>query len=336
MSQVSYFQRFSQPENHATNNTLLILRHFYQASPAKIQGVLSSLTDEVPDIGLNFAQQVREAASVPDALISQKGFRLFIETKRGGELDAEQIDRHIESIVEKQHDAYDDTLLCLTKEPIAVEKRDSWSKEIREAGFFFAATTFSQVVDALREECAPHETDLADMVRDFEDYLATEGLLDERHRWLPIFPCGSSLADNVRFGIYHEPAVRPCKRNNRFIGVYANKCVSYVGEVDAIVTVPHHHNQPSYTPEEYGTLTSSHKLEIEGVITDTEYYELKKTDTRFYLVDKFWPTDLRKSSHGGIRGMRYLDLTRILPACDELKTIGTEALAEKLRGCTFE
>jgi hypothetical protein len=30
-------QRFSQCENHATNNTLLILQHFYRTSPFKIQ-----------------------------------------------------------------------------------------------------------------------------------------------------------------------------------------------------------------------------------------------------------------------------------------------------------
>ena len=44
MSRVSHFQRFSQPENHATNDTLLLLRYFYQSSPFKIQSVLTSST----------------------------------------------------------------------------------------------------------------------------------------------------------------------------------------------------------------------------------------------------------------------------------------------------
>jgi hypothetical protein len=52
MSRVSYFQRFSQRENHATNNTLLMLRQFYESSPFKIERVLNSLTDEDLPIGL--------------------------------------------------------------------------------------------------------------------------------------------------------------------------------------------------------------------------------------------------------------------------------------------
>ena len=80
MSRVSHFQRFSQPENHATNNTLLLLRYFYQSSPFKIQSVLTSLLDAELSIGLTFEQQIRGDASVPDALITQEPMRIFIET----------------------------------------------------------------------------------------------------------------------------------------------------------------------------------------------------------------------------------------------------------------
>lgn len=59
MSRVSYFQRFSQRENHATNNTLLLLRHLYQSSPFKIGRVLTSLVEAELSIGLMFEQQIR-------------------------------------------------------------------------------------------------------------------------------------------------------------------------------------------------------------------------------------------------------------------------------------
>ena len=77
MSQVSYFQRFSQPENHATNNTLLVLRYFYQSSPFKIQRALTSLLEADLSIGLSFQQQVRGGASVPDALIMQEPLHIY-------------------------------------------------------------------------------------------------------------------------------------------------------------------------------------------------------------------------------------------------------------------
>lgn len=101
MSRVSHFQRFSQPENHATNNTLLLLRYFYQSSPFKIQSVLTSLLEADLSIGLAFEQQVKGDASIPDALITQEQMRIYIETKRGGALDPDQIRRHLKSISEK-------------------------------------------------------------------------------------------------------------------------------------------------------------------------------------------------------------------------------------------
>jgi hypothetical protein len=59
MSRVSHFQRFSQPENHATNNTLLAFRFFYQSSPFKLQRVLTSLLESDLSIGLTFEQQIK-------------------------------------------------------------------------------------------------------------------------------------------------------------------------------------------------------------------------------------------------------------------------------------
>ncbi len=122
MSRVSHFQRFSQPENHATNNTLLLLRYFYESSPFRIQNVLSSLLESDLTIGLTFDQQVKRAASIPDALIEQKPMRIYIETKRGKDLDHGQIRRHFKSIVQNTFgDRCADTtiLIGLTKEPIA-------------------------------------------------------------------------------------------------------------------------------------------------------------------------------------------------------------------------
>jgi hypothetical protein len=83
MSQISYFQRFSQPENHATNNTLLVFRYFYQSSPFKIQRALTELVENDLSIGLLFQQQVRGDLSVPDALITQQPLHIYVETKRG-------------------------------------------------------------------------------------------------------------------------------------------------------------------------------------------------------------------------------------------------------------
>lgn len=338
MSRVSHFQRFSQPENHATNNTLLVLRYFYQSSPFKIQRVLTSLLETDFSIGLTFTQQVKGDASVPDALITQKPMRIFIETKRGGALDSAQIRRHFQSIAQHQVGTGrgDSTVLIgLTKEPIAESDRKSLVAEAALQGITFAAVTFSQIVEALKEQCAEFESDLISITEDYDGYLAEEGLLEERNQWLVVFPCSTSIAENARFGLYYQSPSRPCTRNYRLIGVYDRKTVKYVGAVEAIAVASWSDGAVSFT-EEAGRLTDDHRKRITSAIEETTYYDLKGEPQRYYLVDSFVPTDAKKTSPGGIWGFRYLDLPKILPAYNPRKDYTSEELAAALNGATWE
>src|SRR3954462_12018263 len=86
MARVSYFQRYSQRENHVTNNTLLMLRHFYRTSPDKIGALLNALFEEEMSIGLEFRQQVGEKHGIPDALITQQSLSIYVEAKLHGPL----------------------------------------------------------------------------------------------------------------------------------------------------------------------------------------------------------------------------------------------------------
>ena len=98
MTRVSYFQNYANLENHTTNNTLLILRHVYQASPAKLAKILGELLEQEIPIGPSFQQQVRIEESIPDGHISQAGIQLYIETKTAGKLWRDQIERHVRGI----------------------------------------------------------------------------------------------------------------------------------------------------------------------------------------------------------------------------------------------
>jgi len=337
LSRISHFQRFSQRENHATNNTLLLLRYFYQSSPFKLQNVLTSLLETELSIGLTFQQQIKGDASIPDALITQEPMRIFIETKRGGALDSDQIHRHLKSIAQTSESSRSGNpiLIGLTKEPIANAERQTLAAEAADQGITFAAVTFTQIVDALRTQCADFERELLSMVEDYEDYLAEEGLSEERNQWLVVFPCGTSIADNVRFGLYYEPPSRPCKRNYRFIGVYNMMAVAYVGTIEAIAVASYQNDKLCFT-EEAGKLTDNHKQRITRAVEDTHYYDLKANPHRFYLVDSFVATNARKTSPRGIWGMRYLDLSKIVPNYDPRQDYTTKQLAEVLKVATWE
>ena len=72
MSDLNYFQIYSQPENHVTNNTLLMLRHVYRTSPLLMERLLTSLAeDDTIKVGLEFKQQQRTASQVPDGFLRQ-------------------------------------------------------------------------------------------------------------------------------------------------------------------------------------------------------------------------------------------------------------------------
>ncbi len=336
MSRISHFQRFSQRENHATNNTLLLLRNFYDSSPFKLQSVLNSLLETELSIGLAFEQQIRGDASVPDALITQEPMRIYIETKRGGALDSEQIRRHLKSIGKIHKQAGGTPILIgLTKEPIAEAERKALADEAAGQDITFAVVTFTQVVDALHAQCKDFERELLSMVEDYKGYLAEEKLAEEQNQWLVVFPCGTSIAENARLGLYYEPPSRPCKRNYRFIGIYHRKAVAYVGSVEAIAVASCQSDKNSFAVEA-GKLTEDHKQRITRAIEETRYYDLKANPHRFYLVDSFVATDARKTSPQGIWGLRYLDLSKIVPTYNPRSNYSTEQMAEALKSATWE
>lgn len=331
---VSYFQRFSQPENHATNNTLLALRHFYQTSPFKIERLLNELLDAKLSVGLAFEQQVKGATSVPDALISQEQVRIFVETKRGSEVDIGQIRRHLDTISKKASGASNDFLIALTREPIPEAVKSELAQEAHAKRITFAAVTFSRLVEGLEAQCSDYEWELRALLDDFKDYLAEEELLDERSRWLAIFPCGTSFEENVRFGVYYEPPSRASKAGRPFIGLYRQKAVSYVGRVEAVVVVTCEASKFSFDAES-GIVTAEHEARIIQTIEKTTYYDLKAEPHRFYVVDKFSKTDAKKVSANGIMGFRYLDLSKLIKGYTGKEEFSSKSLADAISGSTW-
>lgn len=264
--------------------------------------------------------------------------RIYIETKRGKDLDSGQIRRHFKSIARNTFgDRRADTtiLIGLTKEPIADSDRKALAADAKLLDIAFAAVTFSQIVEELRGQCAAFDRELLSIVEDYESYLAEEGLLAERNRWLMVVPCGISIAENARFGVYYEPANKRRSRNCRFIGVYHLKAVQYAGTIEAIAVASSNGGVLSFT-EEVGRIEDRHRERIESIIEAASYYDLRSNPTRFFVVDSFVPTNFRKTSPGGIFGLRYLDLPKIIPAYDPRRDYTSEEIAIALTGATWE
>jgi hypothetical protein len=98
MAGIHYFQRFSQKENVATNNTLLLFSRLYHYSPLIFAKCLTEmLGDKDIEPGIMFTQQMWSENSVPDGIINQSAFKIVIETKLSHLFNLDQLQRHLSS-----------------------------------------------------------------------------------------------------------------------------------------------------------------------------------------------------------------------------------------------
>ena len=114
MSKIHYFQRYSSVENTVTNNTLQLLARIYDYSAAAASSLLTDITGEPVDIGIEIAQQERVGNAVPDGAIIQRSFKILIEAKVDSPPDFDQLVRHAGAFGGEAQKV----LLLLTKQPI--------------------------------------------------------------------------------------------------------------------------------------------------------------------------------------------------------------------------
>ena len=332
MSKISYFQRYSQRENHTTNNTLLIMRHFYQASPQKISTVLSNLANDIElPVGLVFQQQVRLTAGIPDALISQTPLDIYIETKRVGQLDQEQIERYIDSI---RNDSKIKTVLFgLTRMAIEREIRDKLGRKASKKNIVFVPITFADIVRELNSVCESHESALKEILLDYEDYLKDEDLLPVGDL-MSVFPCGTSIEENVKHQLYFEPPSRRTKKASKFIGLYHRKSIRHLASIKTVVVGVRDKDGFSVTDTEKGTLSDKERDRIKGAMSDCIYYNLAQGKHRYYLFGDMCQTNFIKSSKYALRNRRDLNLAQWLDY-EKKKEYSAKEVADCLRGKEF-
>ncbi|RYZ17709.1 MAG: hypothetical protein EOO70_01145, partial [Myxococcaceae bacterium] len=97
---ISLFSGYSSKENRTTNYCLLLLKLLYEENPKFLGEVLSNLIgDELADrVGVQFQQQVRKKGSVPDGLVIQRAFMVYIETKVFDWFHDDQLEQHLAAL----------------------------------------------------------------------------------------------------------------------------------------------------------------------------------------------------------------------------------------------
>lgn len=326
MSNVHYFQRYSQPENVVTNNTLLLLSRIYHYSPSSFGRLLQAVLDDIDvSIGPSFSQQEGGRSpggrgSVPDGTIAQPSFRVVVETKLYDNAHVGQLVRHLDRF----QDAETQVLLLVAPERpgddliarvgSAIEERG----EARGGRAVFRTLTFSDLIGAARDVIPPHAAEMVEMLDDYEGFCTTAGLIPSAPYKMRVVQCAQTLEENVEHGVYYHPASRSYS-DLGYLGLYTGKSVRAVGKVTNTVRAVVTEAGDVEVSDADRAPTEAELQRIAAAALDGKRnhgYDLDE-DRLYFLVDCFYRTDedgpgFNKTTKYGIPGEKHFDLRDVL------------------------
>lgn len=327
MPKIHYFQRYSSIENTVTNNTLQLLARIYGYSAAQASKLLSDITGEQVDIGIEVNQQARAKESVPDGAIIQRSFKILIEAKVDAEVDVVQLLRHAASFAGESQKI----LILLTKQRIGKAEVEIRHR-IGEAhpGVVFKNVTYENICKATEGLFKDYEYEMSALVADYIEYCNDANLFDQAKYLMRILPCGVSIDINKKYGIYFTTSDRGYTRHS-YIGIYANKTVQSIWKIDSVFDVEFDGTVLKKTLVE-GRDTNEYNDKLIAIIRDAKSdcgYQVE-TGHRFWCGSPI-DTDYRKSSPGGIQGARFVNLRETIGEFSSATDV-----AQKLRGMQWE
>ena len=326
---ISLFSGYSQRENRTTNYCLLLLKMLYEENPKFLAEVMSTLVGEDlgERIGVKFRQQERKDSSVPDGLILQPAFTIYIEIKNWDWFYHEQLEKHLAALNEESPGLK--ALIALAnfettdREKFGLIRR--LCAEQYKGSIVFEEVSFEDFVQALQ---LPHlPKNLADAVADFRSYLDEQNLLLSWERLLDVVNCART-ADEVLVGnVYMCPMTGGAYNHQRckYFGMCRNKRIEQVSLIEAVVDVE---AAGSETVKWQNVLRPKDELKK---LAKGKVEKLRPNDfpTRVFLLGPLYATDCQKDNPGGMFGSKqYFDV-------GPLKMDGAEHLARALSGKTW-
>lgn len=327
MGLIHYFQRYSSRENAVTNNTLLLFAKIYEHSPLQLANLLSEITGENIEIGIDINQQQRMGDSIPDGSIGQRSFKILIETKVDASVDVAQLERHANQFKGEEQKI----LLLLTKESIEHNKLVNIESRIKlkNPGVVFSNVTFEGICIMSKRLFKEHETQINSIIEDYWQYCNDTDLFYQTKYLMRVLPCGVSLTLNAKYGIYYHPSDRGYTEH-RYLGVYANKSVQYIWDIESVFDVIWDGEKLSKQLV-YGIETDKFDQRIIAIIEESKshcgYYI--EEGHRFFCGEPV-KTNFRKVSSGGIQGARIFNIKELIG-----KPSSVEEISQKLNTLTW-
>ncbi|MCY3955735.1 MAG: hypothetical protein OXF47_07045 [Nitrospira sp.] len=328
MSKIHYFQRYSSVENTVTNNTLQLFARIYNYSTSRASLLLNELIGEPIEIGIEIEQQRRGKKSVPDGKIIQRSFKIVIESKVDSSSDVPQLLKHLNDFSRENQKV----LLLLTKKPIEDEDEIRARFPKQHSGVIFRNVTYEKICEAIKPLFKEYEYEMRDLVEDYVEYCNDMNLFDHSQYLMRIVPCGESFEINKRHGIYFHPSDRGYTRH-RFVGLYTNKIVRIIWEIDSVFDVAYNGNKLEKTHiEGEGRKTDEYDDRLVAIIRDAQKecgWDVS-SNHRFFC-GKPMETNYRKSTPYGIFGPRLVNLQEVIGNFQDASDV-----AEKLKDGQWE
>ena len=258
-----------------------------------------------------FNQQTKKGASVPDGLITQTAFSIFIEAKNHDWFYKSQIDKHLEGL--NNEDPGVKVLMLLGNIEADIEERfENISKTTQKkynGKIHFKVVTFEDLLSELNELDLPKR--LQDLVDELEYFFDEESLLPRWKNKLDVVNCTGSADKVVEHGIYTCPTTGGAYSHRRckYFGVYGGKkLVDYVCEIRAVL---------DFEDGECTKLSWQNTDEDRALLIEESTYKLQmlhqSNDTvRTFLLGKRYPTKFVKGTSGGMQqSKQYFDITKL-------------------------
>jgi hypothetical protein len=290
--------------------------------------LLSEITREPVEIGIEINQQGRAKESVPDGAILQRSFKVLIEAKVDAGVDQDQLLRHAASFSNESQKI----LLLLTKQALSNTEEDQIAKQIHQKypGVIFRSVTYEMICKAIKGLFKDYEYEMYSLVDDYIEYCNDANLFDQSRFLMRIVPCGDSIEINKKYGLYFNPSDRGYTKHS-YVGIYANKAVQLIWKIDSVFDVEYNGIELIKTLIQ-GRDTNEYDQRIIDIIADAKKscgYQIE-TGHRFFCGSPV-ETDYIKSTSGGIQGARFVNLRDVVGDFVDVADV-----AEKLRGKQWE
>lgn len=334
---IHYFQRYHSKENVATANTMLLLSRLYSYSADKFFGLIKSefFFDSFEPEPV-FRLQEKNNESVPDATITQEGFKLIVETKMSDWFYSDQLERHLKAF----RDEKNKVLITLAPEYMEKCKKTEFDKLLADYNknqpypVIHINTTFEKLAEAFQSVIDDRDYEMQDILEDYLNYCYSDGLIpiSDSWKWLRVQLAGKTFDFNIGSNLYYDDIDRGFRPHD-YIGLYKEKSVRSIGRISDIITITTDDcGEIIYTAEK-GNLTIEKKKQISNAIEDGKRYGYVLNATRFFFVERFYQTDFKKITPRAPMGSRVFDLTQLLET-DKLPD-DVEEIAKRLSEITW-